>query len=85
MGKFADGSDGSDPRAGLIPGRAKGRKENNGESKANCVHSTPSKKLSKYAWNPISGYFREEVQQRIWGKGLPLEGPIGSYLVKDSH
>lgn len=47
MGKFADGSDGSDPRAGLIPGRAKGRKENNGESKANCVHSTPSKKLSK--------------------------------------
>ena len=44
-----------------------------------------SEKLNKYAWTPISVYFREELQQRIWGKSLLLEGPIGSYLVKDSH
>ena len=29
----------------------------------------------------LSGYFREELQRRIWGKGLFQEGPIGSCSV----
>ena len=30
----------------------------------------------------LSRYFREELQQRIWGWDLSQEGPIGSCLVK---
>ena len=29
----------------------------------------------------LSRYFREELKQRIWGRGLPQEGPIGSCSV----
>ena len=29
----------------------------------------------------LSRYFREELKQRIWGRGLSQEGPIRSCLV----
>ena len=29
----------------------------------------------------LSEYFREELEQRMWGRGLTREGPMGSYLV----
>ena len=32
----------------------------------------------------LSGYFREELQQRIRGKDLPQEGPVGSCSVTGS-
>ena len=31
-----------------------------------------------------SSFFREELQQRIWGRGLFQEGPLGSCQVTDS-
>lgn len=32
-----------------------------------------------------SGYFREELQQKIWGRGLSWEDPIGSCSVTPHH
>ena len=29
----------------------------------------------------LAGYFREELKQRIWGRGLSQADPIGSYAV----
>lgn len=29
----------------------------------------------------LSGYFREQLQQKVWGHGLPPEGLTGSCLV----
>ena len=29
----------------------------------------------------LSGYFREELKRRIWGRGLSQADPIGSYVV----
>ena len=31
----------------------------------------------------LSGYFRGELQQRIWGQGLPQESPIASCSVTE--
>ena len=33
----------------------------------------------------LARYLREELKQRIWGKGLYWKGPIGSYSYRRSY
>ena len=33
----------------------------------------------------LSEYFREELKQRIWRRGLPQESPCRSFWVTDMH
>lgn len=45
----------------------------------------PVKQLRNAHQILLPGYFREELQQMINGRGLSLEGPIGSNFFTDTN